>query len=454
MHRIIVIDSEDNVRKMLRDRLTADGHDVTECSSGRASIDLFRRGVDAVLLSQAVPDMSALELLEELKTIDAAPPVIVISAPADEAPRALRAGAYYTIRPPVSAEEVSLLLRRALEATSALRRARSSQPPQDPAFAPQLVGETPAIRAIKQTIERLSSSPATSVLVTGESGSGKDTVARAIHVATNPAGPFVYLSPSALPESLLEAELFGVEAGASPQTEARPGLLERAEGGTLFLDEIADMPASLQSKLLRFVEDKTFRRLGAVTERVSEARVIAATHRELELSANRGALRSELLYRLAVVTIDVPPLRERRPDIPLLARHFVGLLARRLGKPPRTLTDAAMKMLVEHCWPGNVRELANVLERAALLNEASVIDAGHLALSPAKASNVEYRLPPQGIDFRELEREVVTQALRMSRGNQTRAALLLGMTRDQIRYRMAKFGMNSRDSERPGAGAI
>ena len=245
-----------------------------------------------------------MELLEELKTIDAAPPVIVISAPADEAPRALRAGAYYTIRPPVSAEEVSLLVRRALEATirsgAPVHRSRPKT-----RRSPTARGETPAMRAIKQTIERLSSSPATSVLVTGESGSGKDTVARAIHVATNPAGPFVYLSPSALPESLLEAELFGVEAGASPQAEGPPGLLERAEGGTLFLDEIADMPASLQTKLLRFVEDKTFRRLGAVSERVSEARVIAATHRELELSANRGALRSELLYRLAVVTIDV-----------------------------------------------------------------------------------------------------------------------------------------------------
>ena len=327
MHRIIVIDSEDNVRKMLRDRLTADGHDVTECSSGRASIDLFRRGVDAVLLSQAVPDISALELLEQLKTIDAAPPVIVISAPADEAPRALRAGAYYTIRPPVSAEEVSL----AGSGVRSKRPARSGapvrpSPPTDPAFVPQLVGETPAIRAIKQTIERLSSSPATSVLVTGESGSGKDTVARAIHVATNPAGPFVYLSPSALPESLLEAELFGVEAGASPQTEARPGLLERAEGGTLFLDEIADMPASLAD------EAPAFRRRQDVPQAGCHVRAGVRSASDRGNSSRARAERQSRSAALRAACIALPSSRSTFhrcgsgvADIPLLARHFVGI---------------------------------------------------------------------------------------------------------------------------------
>lgn len=450
MGRIIVVESEESVRNEVCARLAADGHGVAEFGSGAPALEQLRSGADVVLLSYTVSDVPPLELLRQFREIDPTCSVIAVSAPPDARLPALRAGAFYVTRPPVSVDELSLLTGRALDVTAATRRARGLRPPE-PVAEPVLIGETQGMRNIKDTIRRLRSSPATTVLIAGESGSGKDTIARAIHLETQAGKPFVYVSASALPEASLDAELFGVEAGAG--VEEQPGLLDRADGGTLYLDEIADMPLPLQTKLLRFLQEKTFRRVGATSDRVSDARVIAATARDLHSAVRSGALRSELLYRLAVVTLEVPPLRERKPDIPLLVRHFLGLLSGRVGRPLRGVTDRGMELLVEHSWPGNVRELGNVLEQAALLSEVEVLDAAQLSVLPGRASGVDYHLPWQGIDFRELERQIVQQALRHASGNQTRAASLLGMTRDQIRYRMAKFGMMSRDSVRSGSGS-
>lgn len=444
MDRIIVVDSG-NTLKALAEQLKADGYDVQACGGGREAIDLFRQtGGGAMVLSNTVQDMTPMAILRELLTQEIFAPCIALSSTAQDAVEALRAGAYYAARPPYAAEELSLLVRRALRSTQATRQNGMSA-------AAALIGETPAIRAIRETINRLSTSPTTSVLVTGESGTGKDTVARAIHAATNGGGGFVHVTPSALPEQMLEAELFGVEAAASADGLSHSGLLERADAGTLFLDEVSDMPASLQAQLLRFVEGKVFRRLGAIEDRVSQARVVASTSRDIHAAVKNGTLRAELAYRLAVLTIELPPLRERRADIPLLVQHLLPILSARLERQVRAVSDTGLKLLVDYSWPGNVRELGNVLERAALLNPSEVLEAQHLSITKAKSSPVEYRLPPQGIDFRELEREVVVQALRLARGNQTRAASLLGMTRDQIRYRMAKFGMSSRDGN--GAAA-
>jgi two-component system, NtrC family, response regulator AtoC len=443
MDRVIVVESDEAVRKLVSARLRTDGYEVVELGGAKDAIESFRQGADAVLLARQLRDGAALDVIRELRAIDPVAPIIVLSAPAEEALDALRAGAFYVTRPPLSVDEIALLTRRALEASSGLRKSRARGAAQLETAEPVLIGETTAMRAIKDTIRRLRGSPSTTVLITGESGSGKDTVARVIHFESNRGGPFVYVSPSALPEQSLEAELFGVEPSAS-SPQGQPGLLERADGGTVFLDEIADMPLAVQSKLLRFLQEKAFRRVGGVADRVSDARVIAASSRDLQAAAREGLLRSELLYRLAVVTLEVPSLRERLPDVPLLVRHILSGLSNRLGRQLRGVSDNAMKMLVEHGWPGNVRELANVLERAALVGEAEVIEVAHLSIQAGRPSSVDYRLPSQGIDFRELEREVVLQALRHARGNQTRAASLLGMTRDQIRYRMAKFGMSTR----------
>jgi DNA-binding NtrC family response regulator len=397
-----------------------------------------------VIVSRRTHDMSPLELVAALRAVDSRHPILAVTDSGEDAVAALRAGAYYAVRSPIHPEEITVLMRRALEQTSALRRTPATPSDVEARVESLLVGESPAMRAIKDTVRRLGASPTTTVLVTGESGAGKDAVARAIHAATVDDGPFIYLTPSALREPLLEVELFGIEPGPS-NGQARTGLLECASGGTLFLDEVADMPQQLQGRLLRFLEEKTFRRLGAVADRTSNARVIASTNRDIEAAAESGALRPDLVYRLSVVVIDVPPLRERRPDIPLLVRHFVRSLAERLGSPVQDVSPQAMNLLVEHSWPGNVRELVNVLERAILLSESPVLDTRHFSIRLSKPTSLSYQLPPEGIDFRNLEREIVVQALRLARGNQTRAASLLGMTRDQIRYRMAKFGMNTQE---------
>jgi len=447
MHTIFVVDSDDLARTRLRRHLEADGMRVCEYETVSAMMPRLKEGAELIVMGARLGDMQAPEAVRTLAESNPALPTIVIADSAEEAVAALRAGARYSARAPASPDEVSLLARRALE------EPRSSRPlgvtdvahADDPVGA-LLVGETPAISAIRDTIRRVADSPSTTVLVVGESGTGKDTVARAVHAATRREGPFVYLTPSALQEPLLEVELFGIEPTAARDGTARAGLLEHASAGTLFLDEVYDMPVALQGKLLRFLQEKTFRRIGSVAERTSDTRIVASTSRDIGVSPTDSALRPDLVHRLSVVVIDLPPLRHRRADIPLLVRHFLEVVSRRIGRPLRDVSPAALRLLSAHSWPGNVRELANVLERAALLGRSDVIEASDLTILPAKATGVGYRLPAGGIDFRKLEREVVVQALHLARGNQTRAASLLGMTRDQIRYRMVKFNMSTRET--------
>lgn len=437
MNRIILAHStDDDLRRALRQRLEAERFEVRICATAPETVSAFRGGASGALLGR-LNDERTVDVLKRLVAIDEKAAFLCLCENADEGVEALRAGAYYAMHSPHSAEEAALLLRKAFAGNGTSVRQASGAAPFT---APTLIGQTPAVQAIRDTIERLRSSPTTSVLITGESGTGKDAVARAIHAATCLAGPFVYVTPSALPEAMLEGELFGVEnrLGAGP---ARGGLVEQAAGGTLFLDEIADMPSALQAQLLRFVQQKTFRRLGGSVDLVSETRVVASSSRNIEAAIRGGILRSELVYRLAVVTLNLPPLRERRADIDGLVQHFVGLIGRRLGRS-LSVTDAALELIRNYSWPGNVRELGNALERAALLSGHELLDTRHFSLS-TKHPAVDYRLPAHGIDFRELERDVVVQALALAQGNQTRAASLLGMTRDQIRYRIMKFGMSA-----------
>ncbi|MFO7177359.1 MAG: sigma-54 dependent transcriptional regulator [Pseudomonadota bacterium] len=449
MKRVLLVDSDQAERERVRSRLDADGYDVVECDTAAQVIDCFREGADAVVLCEPPEDTSPLRLLRELKAANPIPPVIMVSSSPSETLEALKEGAYYVTRPPLTPEEVSILVQRALSEDHGISR-RSSIPPS-PEPPPVLIGESAEIKAIRDAIQRLKARPTTSVLITGESGSGKDTVARLLHAETNQGGPLVQLSAaSATSPEALEAELFGYETSGG---QVRRGLAEQADGGTLLLGEIVDVPASLQSKLLRFVQERTFRRVGGTTDLVSEARVIATSSQNLDAAVREGSLKRELAYRLAVVTIGIPPLRQRRGDIPLLATHFLNRIAATSGSKPRTLSEAATKRLVEYSWPGNVRELANLLEGAVLLTDSEVLDVAHFPQLTGSRPGLDYRLPSQGIDFRELEREVLAQALRLASGNQTRAASLLGLTRDQIRYRMAKFGMNSRDMARAGVRA-
>jgi transcriptional regulator with PAS, ATPase and Fis domain len=287
------------------------------------------------------------------------------------------------------------------------------------------------------------------VLITGESGTGKDLLAKVIHYGSSRAArPFLNITCSALPETLLESELFGHERGAF--TDARHqkrGLFEQGNEGTVFLDEVAETVPSFQAKLLRFLEERAFRRLGGVTDIKVDVRVIAATNQDLEKTVREGRFREDLYYRLNVLRIEMPPLRDRGRDVVLLAEHYIAVFSKEFRRPVRKLTPAAERALLAHAWPGNVRELRNLIERAVLLAESEVLEPGDfetvhtLRTSVEAASADAIGLPPEGVNLEEVERRLVVLALERTHGNQTRAAALLGLHRDQIRYRIEKFGL-------------
>jgi transcriptional regulator with PAS, ATPase and Fis domain len=308
-----------------------------------------------------------------------------------------------------------------------------------------IIGGSPYMLEAKTLLKRVAVSPASTVLLTGETGTGKDLAAKAIHYnSERSTRPFVNITCSALPEQLLESELFGHERGAfTDARQQKRGLLETAEGGTVFLDEIGEMTPALQAKLLRFLEDRRFRRVGGLQDIHVDVRVIAATNLDLEHGVKEGKFREDLFYRLQVMPIVLPPLRDRRGDIPLLANHYVHLFNREFKKRVRGLQPAAMQVLEAHRWPGNIRELRNAIERAMLLIEREWLEAGDftsIARGGLGAAAV-FQLPAEGVKLEDVERQLVEQALQRVGGNQTHAAQLLGINRDQVRYRIEKFGL-------------
>jgi transcriptional regulator with GAF, ATPase, and Fis domain len=285
-------------------------------------------------------------------------------------------------------------------------------------------------------------SPASTVLLTGETGTGKDLAAKTIHYNSDRAGrAFLNVTSSALPEQLLESELFGHERGAfTDARQQKRGLFETADGGTIFLDEIGEMTPALQAKLLRFLEEKSFKRVGGLADIRVDVRVVAATNRDLEKEVKSGKFREDLFYRLQVMPIVLPPLRERRGDVVLLASYFIDRFNREFRKKIRGLTPAATTLLEQYQWPGNVRELRNAIERAMLLVDRHHLEPADFSLTRTLTA-VEFTLPAEGVNLDEVERQLLVQALERSRGNQTHAAQLLGINRDQVRYRIEKFGL-------------
>jgi transcriptional regulator with PAS, ATPase and Fis domain len=312
-----------------------------------------------------------------------------------------------------------------------------------------LVGDSPAMKDVFRMVMKVGRSAASTVLITGESGTGKDLVAKAIHYASDRVeAPFMNITCSALPETLLESELMGHERGAFTDAKsAKQGLFELADRGTVLLDEIGDMGLVLQAKLLRFLEEKTFRRVGGAKDIKVNVRIIAATNCDLVRAVNEGRFREDLYHRVNVIPIALPPLRCRKEDIPLLAKHFLDEFNREFRKHCHGITDQALEVLVEHDWPGNVRELRNVIERAMLLEDRDLIDLPDLPHDLGRSRRNEnpagsdpgFRLPDAGYRLARLERELVQQALERTGGNQTRAARLLSISRDALRYKMKKF---------------
>jgi DNA-binding NtrC family response regulator len=444
---LLVVDDEELVRWSLRERFRGEGYVVLEAGTAAAAIDQATAGVDLVLLDYRLPDGDGLAVLRRIKELTPDTPVILMTAfsTVENAVEAMKHGAYHYLNKPFNLDEVAVTVEKALE-TSRLRRevrALRSRQTREYSFS-SMIGNSPAVVAAKTLLARIAASPASTVLLTGETGTGKDLAAKAIHYNSDRASkPFVNITCSALPEQLLESELFGHERGAfTDARQQKRGLFETADGGTVFLDEIGEMTPGLQAKLLRFLEDKTFKRIGGLADIRVDVRVIAATHRNLEEEVKGGKFREDLFYRLQVMPVMLPPLRERRGDIPLLVAHYIELYNGEFRKRVRGITPEALTLLEQYRWPGNIRELRNAIERAMLLTDRDQLVAEDFATLARTAVAATFRLPAEGVSLDEVERQLVAQALDRAKGNQTHAGQLLGINRDQVRYRIEKFGLH------------
>lgn len=453
MARILVVDDEHLIRLTLERHLAREGHVAQTVPDGAGARQALKEhGYDLILLDGRLPDTEGVALLREIRAQQPDLPVVMITAYSsiEGAVGAIQAGANDYVAKPFNLDELSLVVKRALE-TSAMRRSLATDLHQKRGQfgLDNLVGESAEIAAVKGLIRRVAESASTTVLILGESGTGKDLAARALHYESERApAPFMNITCTALPETLLESELFGYEAGAFTSAVARKkGLFELADGGTVFMDEIGDMSPALQVKLLRVLEEKTFKRIGGSADISVDVRVIAATNRDLTDLVQKKQFREDLFYRLNIVPITMPPLRERGDDIPLLAKHFFHSFRQEFRKLLHGVTPDAMEKLRLYPWPGNVREMRNVMERAVLLSDGEMVTADDVVLgrmafnTPRESVGEIVTLPPEGCTLAQAEESILRQALRRARWNYSQAGRILGLSRDQVRYKVDKFGM-------------
>ena len=451
------------IRWSFTEALRSWGYGAVEAGTIAAALATFdAERPTAVLLDIDLPDGSGLDALREIKTRQADAVVIMITGnvQVENTIAALRGGAYDFIGKPVNLEELRVTIRNGIEAHELRREVGQVRRERARQFSfEQIIGASSAVQRMLALARKVAESEVSSVLLQGESGTGKDLVAKAIHYASRRAdAPFIAINCAAIPATLIESELFGYEKGAFTDAKARKeGLFEQAEGGTLFLDEIGELELGLQAKLLRVLEEGAFRRVGGLKDIPLDVRVIAASNRELKAESEQGRFRLDLYYRLSVIQIDIPALRERGDDILLLAEHYIELLNERLRlrRQIRGLTPEVIEAFRHYAWPGNVRELRNVVERAMILEDGDLITTEYLPRDLVAqtgganlrgahtrgtgASGAMFVLPPAGLSLDELEISLVRQAIERSGGNQTRAAELLGISRDQLRYRLKKL---------------
>jgi DNA-binding NtrC family response regulator len=458
--KILIVDDEDLIRWSLRKKISNWGYQTFEAANAKAAIEeAEKESPELILLDIRLPDMSGLEVLRTIREKDSRVVVIMMTAfgVLEDAVTALRLGAYDFVPKPLNFDELAVTVSNALEAVKLRQEVRHFRERDKKRFDfRNIVGRSKAVNDAVEMVKKVASSPATTILLQGESGTGKDLFAKAIHYHSARADhPFLAINCAALPENLVESELFGYEKGAfTDARQQKKGMLELADGGTLLLDEIGEMQMGLQAKLLRVLEEQTFKRVGGISDISVDVRVIASSNRDLKTMVEESKFRQDLFYRLNVITITLPSLRERGDDTKLLARHYIQHYNKKFRKKIEGLTGEGEQLLGEYHWPGNIRELKNLIERAMILEDGPLIDTSALPIEPgqhptmqSETSLPDLHIPEDGTSLEKVEEELVRQALVRARGNQTRAAKLLDISRDALRYKMKKFQLQEQISD-------
>lgn len=448
---ILLADDDENLRRVLEFQLEEAGYRVFSASDGAEALDLFADNeIDSVITDLRMPKVSGMELLEKIKELNRETPVIVVTAygEVETAVAAVKAGAFDYINKPFSRDEIMLTLERALSFSHTKNENRQLRALIDREFRLEsVIGDSPSMRAALDVVGRVARSDVT-VLITGESGTGKELVAKGIHFSGKRRdAPFIPVNCAAIPESLIEAELFGYKRGSfTGATTDTKGKFEEASGGTLFLDEIGQMPLALQPKILRVLQEREVVRVGESSPRKIDVRILAAANQNLEKMIEQGSFREDLYFRLAVVPINLPPLRARREDIPLLIDHFLRRTKEKHGFGSLQMEGEVSAVLSNYLFPGNVRELENLIERMVVLSDGhrlTLADVPANIIRPVQMfGNVKLELPTEGISLDEVESEIIRYALAMQNGNQSQTARYLGITRSALIYRMQKFGLD------------
>jgi DNA-binding NtrC family response regulator len=445
---ILIVEDEAKMRRLLELDLTEDGLATLSAADAETGLKILQeRPIDIVLTDLKLPGMGGLEFLQAAKRLNAALPIVVMTAfgSIETAVEAMKSGASDYVLKPFSLAEMRIVVRKELDVRNLREENRTLREALGKRYEhPNVVARSAKMQEVLATVEQVARTNST-VLLGGESGVGKDLIARAIHEKSRRAsGPFIKINSTAIPENLLESELFGYEKGAFTGAAAsKPGKFELADKGTIFLDEIGDVPPATQVKLLRVLQEREFERLGGTRTLKVDVRLIAATNRDLRAALEQGTFREDLYYRLNVVPIDIAPLRERREDIPDLVELFIRRFATESGKAITGIKPEALQLLVNYYWPGNVRELQNIVERAAALARAPVLESSdiHLDAPRARPSAQNNSFLPEGTTLEQWEDEMIREALRRANGNKSQAARLLGLSRNALRYRLSKIGI-------------
>jgi two-component system, NtrC family, response regulator AtoC len=434
---VLIIDDEKNIRESVAKYLQLEGVESKTAENGLSAQRMMEDAIfEAAIVDLKMPGMDGLEFLEWLRSDGPDVPVIMISAFGEigDAVKAMKLGAEDYIVKPFDVAELALRLRRIIHEKKMRMQVEAGRRTNSGGI--RLVGDSTSMKEIRTLIRRVSKTPST-ILITGESGTGKEVIARAVHSESRPDGPFVAVNLGGIPESLLESELFGHEKGAfTGATGTKTGMFELASEGTLFLDEIGDMPSHLQVKILRVIQEKRIQRLGATRQIPVDTRIIAATNRDLEEDVRAGKFREDLFYRLNVVRIQIPPLRERPEDIPPLIGYLLRQLNPKMGTRVETLAPEALASAMKYPWPGNVRELENLVERALIFADSDTLTLPNLGITPSS-----HREIPEAKSLREVERDTIIHALYVWEGNRTKAAEELGITRRTLFNKIQEYGI-------------